>query len=112
MRKNVIRDSNDPLSCALTTFLSSLCLSTEAKHCETHAASNGAYLESALYITEILTILIRFVNYSLTCMNTLLFLGGRAFRLIAIRKIADGKRHTDLMVARKLRFDSHAKFMR
>lgn len=45
-------------------------------------------------------------------MNALLFLGGRAFRLIAIRKIADGKRHADLMEARKLRFDSHAKFMR
>lgn len=54
----------------------------------------------------------KFVNYSLICMNILLFLSGRAFRLIAICKIADGKRHTDLMEARKLRFDSHAKFMR
>lgn len=52
-----------------------------------------------------------FVNYSPPiCMNALSFLG--AFKLIAIRKIADGKRHTDLMEARKLRFDSHAKFMR
>lgn len=45
-------------------------------------------------------------------MDMLAFLHGFALRLIAIRKIAAGKRHTDLMGARKLHFDSHAKFMR
>lgn len=54
------------------------------------------------------------VNYSPVCASISPLLRGFAFGLITIRKIAGGKRerHTDLMEPRKLRFDSHAKFMR